>query len=296
MTWVGIVVAILMLAGLVGSAVPVLPGTPLIVAGALVYAVATDFTPIGIGRLVVLGLLAVAAAVLAHVAAALGVRGAGGSRWAMVGALVGAILGLAAAPAGLLLGPLLGAIVAELVRTHRLATSVRAGIGAVVGSGGRCGGARRAGARHGRAVRLVGVAGMKIPRSARGESSAPRAKRSVAPAPPGGGAQRVAARSALRAGSGSHRHTSRTTPGAVTVRRGRDTGRAMQQLAPASIVVATRLRTAREKGLRPHRRVLGTAPRGRVRRAPANVEDFPARIGVRLTIGAIGTSNRGGVR
>ena len=114
MTWVGIVVAILMLAGLVGSAVPVLPGTPLIVAGALVYAVATDFTPIGIGRLVVLGLLAVAAAVLAHVAAALGVRGAGGSRWAMVGALVGAILGLAAAPAGLLLGPLLGAIAVEL--------------------------------------------------------------------------------------------------------------------------------------------------------------------------------------
>ena len=52
MTWVGIVVAILMLVGLVGSAVPVLPGTPLIVAGALVYAVATDFTPIGIGRLV----------------------------------------------------------------------------------------------------------------------------------------------------------------------------------------------------------------------------------------------------
>jgi uncharacterized protein YqgC (DUF456 family) len=133
MTWVGIVVAILMLVGLVGSAVPVLPGTPLIVAGALVYAVATDFTPIGIGRLVVLGLLAVAAAVLAHVAAALGVRGAGGSRWAMVGALVGAILGLAAAPAGLLLGPLLGAIVAELARTHRLATSERAGVGAVVG-------------------------------------------------------------------------------------------------------------------------------------------------------------------
>ena len=103
------------------------------VVGALVYAVATDFTPIGIGRLVVLGLLAVAGAVLAHVAAALGVRGAGGSRRAMVGALVGAILGLAAAPAGLLLGPLLGAIVAELVRTHRLATSVRSGVGAVVG-------------------------------------------------------------------------------------------------------------------------------------------------------------------
>src|SRR4029453_6501841 len=80
MTWVACVVTILMLFGLVGSAVPVLPGTPLIVAGALVYAVATDFTPIGIGRLVVLGVLAVAGAVLAHLASALGVRGAGGGR------------------------------------------------------------------------------------------------------------------------------------------------------------------------------------------------------------------------
>jgi uncharacterized protein YqgC (DUF456 family) len=133
MTWVEIVVALLMLAGLIGSALPIVPGTPLILAGALVYAFATDFTPVGVGRLVVLTLLAVAAMALAHLASALGVRGAGGSRWAMVGALVGAVLGLAVPPMGLLVGPLLGAIVAELIRTHRLAGSVRAGVGAVVG-------------------------------------------------------------------------------------------------------------------------------------------------------------------
>ena len=133
MTWVAIVVAVLMLAGLVGSALPVVPGTPLILAGALIYAFATDFTPIGVGRLVVLTLLAVAAMALAHLASALGVRGAGGSRWAMVGALVGAILGLAVPPVGLLIGPLLGAIAVELWRTHRLADSIRVGVGAVAG-------------------------------------------------------------------------------------------------------------------------------------------------------------------
>jgi uncharacterized protein len=133
MSWVEIVVALLMLAGLIGSALPVVPGTPLILAGAVVYAIATDFTPIGVGRLIVLTLLSIAAMVLAHLASALGVRSAGGSRWAMVGALVGAILGLAVPPAGLLLGPLLGAIAVELWRTHRLAESVRVGIGAVVG-------------------------------------------------------------------------------------------------------------------------------------------------------------------
>jgi uncharacterized protein len=133
MTWVEIVVALLMLAGLVGAALPFLPGTPLILAGALVYAIATDFTPVGVGRLVVLGALALTGAVLAHVASALGVRGAGGSRWAMLGALVGGIVGLVVPPVGLLVGPLLGAIGVELARTHRLADSVRAGVGAVVG-------------------------------------------------------------------------------------------------------------------------------------------------------------------
>src|SRR5262245_17146376 len=133
MTWVEIVVALLMLVGLVGSALPLVPGTPLILAGAVVYAFATDFTPIGVGRLVVLTMLAITAMALAHVASALGVRGAGGSRWAMVGALVGAIVGLAAPPLGLLFGPLLGAIAVELWRTHRLAESIRVGVGAVVG-------------------------------------------------------------------------------------------------------------------------------------------------------------------
>ena len=70
----------------------------------------------------------------------------------------------------------------------------------------------------------------------------------------------------------------------------------MQQLAPASIVIATRLGASREKRFRTNRRVLGAVPRGRVRRAPANVEDLTAGIGVGLAVGAVGTSDSGGVR
>jgi hypothetical protein len=70
----------------------------------------------------------------------------------------------------------------------------------------------------------------------------------------------------------------------------------MHQLAPASVVVAARLRAAREKRLRSHRTVLGAVPRGRVRRAPADVEDLSARISVWLAIGAVGTSDSRGVR
>jgi hypothetical protein len=70
----------------------------------------------------------------------------------------------------------------------------------------------------------------------------------------------------------------------------------MHQLTPASVVVAARLRAAREKRLGPHRSIVGAVPRGRVRRAVPNVEDFTAGIGVRLTVGAIRTSDSGGVR
>jgi uncharacterized protein len=132
-TLVNVVVALLMLAGLAGAVLPVLPGTPLIVAGALLHAVATEFTPIGVGRLAILVGLAVVGAVLSQAAAALGVRRAGGSRWAMVGALLGAVVGVFTAPLGLLLGPLLGAVAGEIVRTRRLRGSVRAGVGALVG-------------------------------------------------------------------------------------------------------------------------------------------------------------------
>jgi len=132
-TAVGVVVAVLMLAGLVGAVVPLLPGTPLVFAGALVYAVATDFAPVGAGRLVILALLAIAGWALEHVAGALGARRAGGSRAAVVGALLGALVGLAFAPLGLLLGPLAGAILGELISGRDPSGSVRTGIGTALG-------------------------------------------------------------------------------------------------------------------------------------------------------------------
>jgi uncharacterized protein len=133
MTLLDIVVALLMIAGLVGAVVPVLPGTPLIFAGALLYAYATDFETIGFGRLAVLAALAVVASALEHIAGALGARKFGGSRAAVIGALIGAVVGLAWPPLGLLVGPLVGAVAGEFMRTRTLAGSVRAGVGTALG-------------------------------------------------------------------------------------------------------------------------------------------------------------------
>ena len=133
LAFVYVLVALLLVAGLIGSVVPALPGTVLILAGAAVHAMATDFEPIGPGRLAILALLTVIAYGLDYVAGALGVKRFGGSRWAIAGAVVGALVGLFFSLPGLLLGPLLGALAAEYVYTRQLSNSARAALGTVVG-------------------------------------------------------------------------------------------------------------------------------------------------------------------
>jgi uncharacterized protein YqgC (DUF456 family) len=127
------VVAALLVAGLLGAVLPFLPGAPLILAGALLYAIVTDFTPVGWGRLAILGALTVASFVLDCAASALGARRFGGSRWAVGGAVAGALVGVVFGPPGLLLGPVVGAVAGELLRGRELRESVRTGIGAAVG-------------------------------------------------------------------------------------------------------------------------------------------------------------------
>jgi uncharacterized protein YqgC (DUF456 family) len=132
-TAVGVIVGVLMVTGVIGSVVPMLPGTPLIMVGAVVYAVATEFTPVGAGRLAILGVLGLAGWAMEHLAGILGARRAGGSRAAVVGALVGAVIGLAFAPLGLLLGPIGGAIAGELLSGRDPVASVRTGVGTAIG-------------------------------------------------------------------------------------------------------------------------------------------------------------------
>jgi uncharacterized protein YqgC (DUF456 family) len=133
LTVIGIVVALLFALGLVGSVVPWMPGPLFILAGAVLWAFATDFANIGIGRLAILTALAVVSFLLNFVVGALGARRYGGSRWAVVGALVGAVVGFFFGPLGLLIGPVVGAVGGELLRGADLEGGVRSGFGALVG-------------------------------------------------------------------------------------------------------------------------------------------------------------------
>jgi uncharacterized protein YqgC (DUF456 family) len=133
LTAVAVVVGLLFVAGLVGSVVPWMPGPPFVLAGAVVWALATDFETLGWGRLAILAALTALSVVLEFVTTAVGARRYGASRWGMLGAIVGALVGVFFGPVGLIVGCVAGAVGAELLRGSELAASVRSGVGALVG-------------------------------------------------------------------------------------------------------------------------------------------------------------------
>jgi len=126
-------VAALLLVGLVGTFLPSIPGTGLILAGIGLHAIATGFDPIGPWRLGLFAVLALTAVALDYAAAALGAKRFGGSGWAVAGAVVGALVGIFLGPVGLLVGPAVGAVLAEYAYCRRLDASLRSGVGTVVG-------------------------------------------------------------------------------------------------------------------------------------------------------------------
>jgi uncharacterized protein YqgC (DUF456 family) len=126
-------VAMLLLLGLVGTFVPIIPGTALILGGIALHAVGHGFEPIGPWRLGLFVVLALLSMGLDYAAGALGVKRFGGSGWAVTGAVLGALVGVFMGPFGLVLGPVLGAVLAEWIYCRRLRTSLVSGLGTVVG-------------------------------------------------------------------------------------------------------------------------------------------------------------------
>lgn len=114
-----VLVVLLILLGLAGTVLPALPGTLLVLAGIVLGAWIDDFTRVGVGTVVAIGVLALLAWALDHVAGLLGARKAGASREALIGALVGTVVGLFMGVVGVLFMPLVGAAAGEyLARQH----------------------------------------------------------------------------------------------------------------------------------------------------------------------------------
>lgn len=124
---------LLVILGLAGTILPLLPGTLLVFAGLCLAAWAEGFTrvgPWGLGIIAALGLLSLGVDFLASLA---GARRAGASPLALFGAALGALIGLFLGLPGLILGPFVGAVAGEFIARRELLRAGKVGLGTWLG-------------------------------------------------------------------------------------------------------------------------------------------------------------------
>ena len=123
---------ILLITGIVGSVLPVLPGPPLAFA-ALIVLHLTKYAHYSTTLLVVLGVITVAITVLDYFIPAWSTGKFGGSRYGSRGAIAGMIVGLFFGPLGLIIGPFIGAYIGELLGGQNSQFALKSAIGSFIG-------------------------------------------------------------------------------------------------------------------------------------------------------------------
>ncbi len=110
-----ILAALLILTGLVGSFLPVLPGPPLAWLGMLLVKYFSNI-PVSDAVFITATVFMVIITVLDYVLPGLLVKWGRGSKAAVTGANIGMLVGIFFGPPGILLGPFVGAFAAEVLR------------------------------------------------------------------------------------------------------------------------------------------------------------------------------------
>lgn len=121
--------------GLIGTVVPVLPGTTIILAAALIHRIMIGAgKSIGWKAIVFLILLTLLSYVFDFLGGYIGAKYFGASKWGTFGAVIGALAGLFFGIIGLFIGPVIGAIAGEFIAGKRMIDAGRAGWGSFFGN------------------------------------------------------------------------------------------------------------------------------------------------------------------
>ena len=127
------IAVVLVLVGLAGTVLPVIPGTLLVFGGLFLAAWADQFTKVGWVGLTIIGVLAALAFVADFVASLLGAKRVGASPLALFGAALGGIVGIFLGLPGMILGPFIGAVAGEWMARGRLRQAGKVGFGTWLG-------------------------------------------------------------------------------------------------------------------------------------------------------------------
>ena len=123
---------LLLIGGIVGCILPLLPGPPLSYAGILLLHF-TDKAHFTSTQLIVWLVIVVVLQVVDYITPMLGSKYSGGTSFGNRGCMAGTILGLFFMPWGIIVGPFIGAVAGELLGGRDLANAIRAGIGCLLG-------------------------------------------------------------------------------------------------------------------------------------------------------------------
>ena len=128
-----ILAVLLIVAGIIGTLVPGVPGVLLVFGGMLLAAWIDGFTRIGWITLTILAVLVALSLLADLLGGLLGAKRVGASRLALLGAAIGSLVGLFYGLVGALIAPFFGAAAGELISRGRLAQAARVGVGTWVG-------------------------------------------------------------------------------------------------------------------------------------------------------------------
>ena len=125
--------ALLMLVGILGSFLPVLPGVPVSWLGLLVMHLAPSI-PMNYWFLGITFIVAALIYALNWIIPAIGTKRFGGSRAGMIGATIGLVVGIIApVPFGIIIGPFIGAFIGEVINKSDRRSALKAAFGSFIG-------------------------------------------------------------------------------------------------------------------------------------------------------------------
>lgn len=125
----------LMLAGLAGTVIPLLPGTIIILGAAVLHRVMLGAEQsVGWSTLTALTILMLLSQVLDFFSGSLGAKYFGATRWGAIGGILGAVVGIFFGLPGIFLGPLAGVLAGELLGGRGLLPAGKSTWGTLLGT------------------------------------------------------------------------------------------------------------------------------------------------------------------
>ena len=131
--WWWVLAIALIVVGVVGTFLPVLPGAALVFGGMLLGAWIDGFQRVGWVTLVILGVLTLLVFVVDIVAGLMGAKRVGASKLAIAGAAIGTVVGMFFGLVGIVIAPFVGAVVGEVIARGQLAPAARVGFATWIG-------------------------------------------------------------------------------------------------------------------------------------------------------------------